>query len=364
MELIVGLSDALERNLLRLVFYVLDPGNRIFLLYVLTSILAAYALYRIARTAADTPAGSANADVAQGSFLGFLFPTRVWRHPSAWLDLRYFVFHQLIGHFLMLGIVGATAAIAFAWVTGSANIPEAAGLGGSLDPEEAVLFGLVSGTDLLIGTLYMFLVIGVVDFSSYWIHYLQHKWPLLWQFHKVHHSAEVMHPLSNFREHPVDNLTYKALIGLGYGLVWGITVELFGYLPALPSLLGVPLILFAFNFFAYNLRHSHIWLRWPGRWSMVFPSPAHHHVHHSRHPEHIDKNFAFVFPVWDVLFGTYHMPEDNRDVEFGVPKEDAEGLTSCWRLYVIPFRDAGRVVRRALTRHVTTGQPRPTNPLE
>ena len=97
---------------------------------------------------------------------------------------------------------------------------------------------------------------------------------------------------------------------------------------------------------------------------MVFPSPAHHHVHHSRHPEHIDKNFAFVFPVWDVLFGTYHMPEDNRDVEFGVPKEDAEGLTSCWRLYVIPFRDAGRVVRRALTRHVTTGQPRPTNPLE
>jgi len=59
-----------------------------------------------------------------------------------------------------------------------------------------------------------------------------------------------------------------------------------------------------------------------GIWSIVFPSPAHHHVHHSCHPEHIDKNFAFVFPVWDLIFGTYFMPDDNRDVKFGVTEGD------------------------------------------
>ena len=77
MELIVGLLEPLERSLLRLVFYVLDPGNRIFLLYLLTSTLAAYALYRFARAAADTPTGRANADISQGSFLRFLFPKKV-----------------------------------------------------------------------------------------------------------------------------------------------------------------------------------------------------------------------------------------------------------------------------------------------
>ncbi|MGI9367986.1 MAG: sterol desaturase family protein, partial [Ruegeria sp.] len=35
----------------------------------------------------------------------------------------------------------------------------------------------------------------VVDFIWFYVHYLQHKIPVLWQFHKVHHSAEVMHPL-------------------------------------------------------------------------------------------------------------------------------------------------------------------------
>ncbi len=83
----------------------------------------------------------------------------------------------------------------------------------------------------------------------------------------------------------------------------------------------------AFNLLAYNLRHSHIWLRWPGRWSMVLPSPAHHHVHHSCHPDHIDKNFAFMFPVWDVIFRTYHLPEDNRDVKFGIGEGKAAELS-------------------------------------
>ena len=80
---------------------------------------------------------------------------------------------------------------------------------------------------------------------------------------------------------------------------------------------------------------------------MVFPSPAHHQVHHSCHPDHLDKNFAFVFPVWDVIFGCYVMPEDNRDVKFGVTDKDrGHELDTCLKLYFLPFRDAWRLFRR------------------
>ncbi len=58
-----------------------------------------------------------------------------------------------------------------------------------------------------------------------------------------------------------------------------------------------------------------------------------HQVQHSAHPEHLDKNFAFMFPVWDVIFKTCHMSEDDRDVNFGIGDGNSEELTSCIRLY-------------------------------
>ena len=91
---------------------------------------------------------------------------------------------------------------------------------------------------------------------------------------------------------------------------------------------------------------------------MIFPSPAHHHVHHSSHPDHVDKNFAFMFPIWDVIFNTYEMPKDNRDVKFGIGDGNAEELTSCLRLYWVPFRDAFRVMK-AQTKGVEFNMSKP-----
>jgi sterol desaturase/sphingolipid hydroxylase (fatty acid hydroxylase superfamily) len=305
------------------VVYPLDPNHRIYVLYLVAAVVAAFFVYEADRNRPDR----------EISFLRFLFPKRVWQHPSAWLDLRYFYFHMLIGHFLLLGL-GAWAAVStYGIVTGDQAAPDIARHNAAF-----------SWADLGVSTLYMFASLALVDFLSFYTHYLQHKLPILWQFHKVHHSAEVMHPVSNFREHPVDNLVYVLVQGLSYGVVSGIAVRMFGYVPSEPALLGVPLLIFAFNLLAYNLRHSHIWLRWPGRWAMVFASPAHHHVHHSCHPDHLDKNFAFIFPVWDVIFRTYVLPMDNRDVKFGLAGENAGELTTCARLYFVPVRDAYRLV--------------------
>ncbi|MGR3649257.1 MAG: sterol desaturase family protein [Shimia sp.] len=314
---------------------IFNPRQRIFVLYLATSMIFAFGVYLAARKAKQTEAAS---------FLSFLFPKSVWSHPSAWLDVRYFFFHKLIGHFLLLGVLAAAMAYVFKGITGSHMTQLPATVDG--------------GVGLGIVLIYMFVTVLVGDLIGYIVHYLQHKVPILWEFHKVHHSAEVMHPLSNYREHPVDNLFYLLAIGVGYGVVTGVTYNLIGVLPNKITIIGVPVLMFLFNVFAYNLRHSHIWLRWPGNWSKVFPSPAHHHVHHSCHPDHCDKNFAFMFPMWDVIFGTYTMPEDNRDVKFGVLGMKSMEMDSVWKLYAMPFAKAGRRLKRG------AAQKKPRTPAE
>ena len=298
----------------------LDSDARLFLPWLALSLLAVVVLYAVRRP--------------EGGFREFILPRHVWSHRDAWLDLRYFVFHSLLGKAAVSGVGVASAYLGMSLTLSSLDgVPELT-LQSDMGPWAA---------GALIAVTYLLLTV-VGDFMSFLIHYLQHRIPLLWQFHKVHHSGEVMHPISNFREHPVDNLTYGLFIYLVKGAAIGVLVNATGYMPGTVSLLGISAFVVAFNGAAYSLRHSHIWLRWPGRWSMVFGSPAHHQVHHSRHPDHLDKNFAFMFPVWDVIFGTYCMPEDGRDVEFGIV-EDSSELDSCAALYTVPVRDAWRVLR-------------------
>lgn len=323
---IANLYHALSDRFIVVLGYPLASGERVFWLYLLSSVSVAWLIYR--RRSTDQSEGN--------SFFGFLFPKKVWNHASAWLDVRYFFFHQLLGKLGYVILLAFTVNAAFQWVTGGPNMVSVA---------QTAPDGGWRGVAISIG--YMFLVVAVVDFVAFFLHYLQHKVPILWEFHKVHHSSEVMHPLSNYREHPIDNFTYAIGTGIAYGLFMGLARVHLGYVPTMPQVLGLPVIFFLFNIAGYNLRHSHIWLRWPGRWSMIFPSPAHHHVHHSRHPEHLDKNFAFVFPLWDVLFRTYEMPETDKDVEFGIYGQQGETeYSTCWRLYYLPFRNIFRKLRQ------------------
>ncbi|MEP3655375.1 MAG: sterol desaturase family protein [Litorimonas sp.] len=299
--------------------FLVDPNDRLFIVYLLSSFLVAYILFRKSKS-------------KEGLFR-FIFPKSVWDHPSAWLDVRYFLFHGLIGHFIVHLLTAGAFVLGITYTMSLENFQNL----GSAEDVNIAYRSVIAALGLILMAVFG-------DFLAFCVHYLQHKNPLLWQFHKVHHSSEVMHPLSNFREHPIDNLFYKSFVNFVSGLIWGVFLTIAGFVPDAITIFGIGVINLTFNLVGYQLRHSHMWLKWPGVWSKVFPSPAHHHVHHSRHPDHLDKNFAFMFPVWDVLFKTYVMPEDNRDVEFGIV-EDSSELNSCINLYVVPFRDAYRVIK-------------------
>ncbi len=311
--------------------YPLLPGQRIFWLYLFSSGILAFYVYYL-----STRLGPAHKSSIK-AFIGFLFPKDVWQNPSAWLDVRYFFFHQIFRVVIYGAFLTGVLNLIFQIVTGGSQ-PTGA--------NELKIDSDIAG--IAISTVYMFVLVAAVDFVGYGIHYLQHKVPFLWEFHKVHHSLEVMHPLSNYREHPIDNIVYAAATGSAYGLIMGLASNLFGYVPSVPQLLGIPLLVFAFNILGYNLRHSHVWLRWPGRWSMLFASPAHHHIHHSFHPDHVDKNFAFIFPFWDVLFRTYQLPETNEDVRFGLSKHYVNEFKSCLGIYFVPFKNAFAPVLKKL----------------
>jgi sterol desaturase/sphingolipid hydroxylase (fatty acid hydroxylase superfamily) len=324
------LWDILERNGTRLLNYPLNAGERIFWLYLISSLLIALGIYfSLCRKNEEEKCSF------KGFFV-FLFPAKIWRTSSAWLDVRYFFFHQLVRISIYTGFLIVFRDAVYLFLT-------------DVDLRKSrVLINSTTG-DTITSFLYMIFFYLFLDFVSYFTHYLQHKVPFLWEFHKVHHSLEVMHPLSNYREHPVDNLFYAISTGAFFGLFMGLTYHFLGHLLTTPKILDITLIVFLFNIVGYNLRHSHIWLKWPGVWSKVFPSPAHHHVHHSYDPKHINKNFAFMFPFWDVLFRTYYMPEDNKDVKFGLSENPDTEYKSCLGLYFRPILNVVKGVGKKQT---------------
>ena len=138
----------------------------------------------------------------------------------------------------------------------------------------------------------------VADIGSYWGHRFSHEWPLLWRFHKLHHSAEHLDFLVNGRAHPVD-LVWVRLWGLVplYMLGLGNAGAAGSLVPVVVTLVGTVM-----SFFVHaNVR----WRLGPVEWLVA--TPAFHHWHHSR-TDHIDHNYAATFPFLDRAFGTLYLP--------------------------------------------------------
>ena len=60
------------------------------------------------------------------------------------------------------------------------------------------------------------------DLSYYLYHRMQHQIPILWELHKVHHSAQVMIGVTKDRVHPIDEIMNRWWDGVIPGLCYGI----------------------------------------------------------------------------------------------------------------------------------------------
>jgi sterol desaturase/sphingolipid hydroxylase (fatty acid hydroxylase superfamily) len=146
--------------------------------------------------------------------------------------------------------------------------------------------------------------------------------PLLWEFHKVHHNAEVLTPLTNFRVHPVYTWVFTNILAFSAAVANGLGNYMFGETAYQYALSDTNIILVLFIHAYVHLQHSHMWIAFRGVLGRIFVSPAHHQVHHSSNPKHFNKNFGSCLALWDWMFGTLYVPEKEREpLTFGFPDQ-------------------------------------------
>jgi sterol desaturase/sphingolipid hydroxylase (fatty acid hydroxylase superfamily) len=143
------------------------------------------------------------------------------------------------------------------------------------------------------------------DFIGYWAHRLLHRRPL-WRFHVVHHAIKELDWLSANRVHPVNELLMR-VASIAPLFLLGFRGDV---LAGAASLLPL-----------YSLvQHANV--RWSfGPLRYVFASPRFHRWHHTSEAHGLDKNFANLLPVWDLIFGTFYMPKGEEPSSFGVRDE-------------------------------------------
>jgi sterol desaturase/sphingolipid hydroxylase (fatty acid hydroxylase superfamily) len=307
--------------------WLVDGGHRFFWVYLLLSAMIGGALYfRHYRGRAGVP----------GNVLAFLFPRAIYTHPSAVLDYQLMLANRVLGPAsLMSGVLLGSLSISYVAVLTQDGLRT---LAGGVPPAGEI--GFAAGCALV-------LVLTLArDFSTYVTHGLHHRWPLLWEFHKVHHSAEVMTPATVYRKHPVYNVLSDVSDALLVGPAQGLVLFAFGATPEPLLLFGGNAIFGVFHLLGSNLRHSHIWWSFGPALSRILISPAQHQIHHSKAPEHWNKNFGEAFALWDWLFGTLYVPGRSPEpLEFGIAGAAGQEHGSLWAAYSVPFVNGAAIVR-------------------
>jgi len=259
-------------------------------------------------------------------FLSFLIPRQLWLLPSPRRDVLYYLANYMLLPILavpfLLSNLAATLAVyrhLTAWFGPHPQVPAALWL----------WFGLLMA------------LLMVADFSTFLIHYCEHKLGPLWDLHKVHHSSTWLTPLTNKRLHPFEVVLDVCGNALLIGAVSGGASYALGLPPYDSSIMGLD-IYFLANFFGfYHLRHSHIDMAYPAWLERWLLSPAQHQLHHSREPQHWDHNFGLCLAVWDRVAGTLLPSQPRTTYQIGLPERERLGYETIAGFYLTPVLRAG-----------------------
>ena len=292
----------------------IDPKKRVFLFYILISILIATAWFMI------------NKKLSLKKTLIKIFDKKIFFSKSAKSDYKIFLINQLImmivSPFLITQLTIATA-LYFYFHT--------------IDWLSAGMFvGIAKIYIILSFTIFQFTI---DDFSKYIVHRFMHKWPVLWALHKVHHSATVLTPMTVFRTHPLEGIIFSLRSAITQAIGISIFFYLFGNLVSLYTIVGVNVFVFVFNILGSNLRHSHIGIRYWKWLEYIFISPAQHQLHHSIAFEHHDKNFGAALAIWDWLFGSLHHSVEFETLHLGIKKNQHDATHNLKNLYLDPIHE-------------------------
>ena len=153
------------------------------------------------------------------------------------------------------------------------------------------------------------ILIGVLalDFSSWLVHFIMHKYRLLWRFHLIHHTDTNVDVTTGLRHHPGDSL----LRGIFFLLLIFVS--------------GAPMysVMIYQTMVVLSTAFTHANINLPKKLdkalSFVVVSPNMHKVHHHWKQPYTDSNYGAVFSFWDRLLGTF-MKLEARDIRYGIDR--------------------------------------------
>ncbi len=277
-----------------------------------------------------------------------IFPKRIIASRTSKADVGFFFFNTFI----------ATAMLG--WALLSSHVIAGAVTGGL-----TAAFGAMDATSLPTWACVAILTIVAFvayEFGFFLAHYLLHKVPFLWEFHTVHHQAEALSPLTNYRLHPVDSVMFVNFTALAMGTASGVLVYLFGK-PIEPfAPWSVNAVVLVLTYLLDHLHHTEFWIPFTGIWGKILVSPAHHQIHHSLNPAHYDKNMGSCLAVFDWMFGTLFMPgKEPEKLKFGVTPTaaDPHSISEC---LVNPFVRAAAHAGLKVPTSESPSEATPTDP--
>lgn len=198
------------------------------------------------------------------------------------LDLFYFCFNHLLISVLLL--VGNYLVTKFQWAA-SSNLQE-----------------FIQSLPLLLQVLILLIC---ADFVLYWEHRIFHEVPKLWKVHAVHHSVETLDWLAGSRGHVAQVFIERSLVMVSLYLI-GASKEALDIYVTFAALQAVVI-------------HCNLGINF-GPLKYLLVTPQYHHWHHSSEKPAIDTNYSAHTPLFDRLFGTYHMPKKYWPAFYGTSK--------------------------------------------
>lgn len=189
------------------------------------------------------------------------------------------------------------------------------------------------GQPLLSFLLYLL----VLDFVDYWLHRLQHRFDWWWALHALHHSQRQMSYWADDRNHLLDGLITSAILA-GVGLLIGVPPAQFVAIVMLTRMMQ-------------SLSHANVRFGFGVVGDRLLVSPRFHRIHHGIGVGHEGVprgcNFAALFPIWDILFGTANFSREfpptgvrdqltGRDYGEGFWSQQWLGLQRLWQVFRRP----------------------------
>lgn len=261
----------------------------------------------------------------------YLLPKAIYTHKSARVDIWLYLLDRGLMPVWVIAFLGSVAP--FVERTTISALQSSFGESPGLEPS------------LVMRLLYGIVTLLIADMIFFFTHYMMHKTEIGWAIHKVHHSAEVLTPLTRAREHFIAAPVWALGPAIGLSLSGGVFAYLFnGDITQMTIVnMGIFSFLYALN---GNFRHHHVSFRYPRWLEYWLQSPGMHHTHHSYLEKHWDTNLGLVTSIWDRLFGTLYIADRYEATPWGLTPQDQAEYTTLSDNLLTPFREIARLLRR------------------